>query len=561
MTSNATGTIPQRRTRFILPNDNPTLVNDNAVTEPSSNDMKKASPMKVAMSTVAESLASLHPDLKTFLTTLTEKHIKLLIKIRSKQTTISKWQEDESCFPRSIQFKFDLASTSNVETTTAFQQLQENCKKIITKCQSDLKAQMIALLEVEKTALYDQARTSFAVLLPHTIKSVILNTKNLRPISTNAIHCLAIAILKDNPKLLKNMNTGINQFITKYESIHSVELNARIDDRNTVTSEPHGNVTMASPVNSRNATAATSDHTSANTVASPIGEVQPDPGTTAVQHTNRLSIRNPHQTTRPANVSPYFATRNPSPSQSSDGPQPNIELNPSDYSHSNLDDATEQTNDASTNLSQASTLTNNLSQASFTTTDTLDTRDISVVRAKAFDIFKSISIVAWSKYQAQDSINKQQIKILSFTKEASLSKATEDTVSALETETTADYSKIQDLVKTAVEKATKPLHQKIKGLQDKNKDKQTPTSKPKQKNSKPRGTQAPSLKKSNATNGNDSPKNDSTRMNRNRNKQGAGGKRNGTAKDKPTKKRRQDSNNNHKSSSTSKQNKRKKSKR
>ena len=55
----------------------------------------------------------------------------------------------------------------------------------------------------------------------------------------------------------------------------------------------------------------------------------------------------------------------------------------------------------------------------------------------------------------------------------------------------ADYSKLKDLIQSAVATATKPLHQKMKSLADK-------STKKSQKNSQSRGTLAPSLKKSNS---------------------------------------------------------------
>ena len=46
---------------------------------------KKASPMKVAKTIVSGNLASLHLDLRSLIEDLTEKHLKLLVKIKSKK--------------------------------------------------------------------------------------------------------------------------------------------------------------------------------------------------------------------------------------------------------------------------------------------------------------------------------------------------------------------------------------------------------------------------------------------------------------------------------------------
>ena len=87
----------------------------------------------------------------------------------------------------------------------------------------------------------------------------------------------------------------------------------------------------------------------------------------------------------------------------------------------------------------------------------------------------------------------------------------------LENETSADYAKLKDIVQNAVAAATKPLHQKIKGLQDigrkANSTKNHNNSS--QKNSKPTG-KSPSVKKFN--------------QKRSTQGKGTGGKPNGTSK-------------------------------
>lgn len=183
------------------------------------------------MFSAAACLKSLHPDLKSFLYDLSEKQSKLIIKIKGKQNSLDKWCNDETCFSRSVQFKFEHASISDIMMHTAFKSLQEQCEKIIFICKTDLKEHMADLLNVEQELIYSQARGSLATIIFHTIKSVIMNTRNLKPISHGTIHRMTAEIARSSPDLLSHVDTGCNAFFLLYEQVHSVHLGS-IDNTN-----------------------------------------------------------------------------------------------------------------------------------------------------------------------------------------------------------------------------------------------------------------------------------------------------------------------------------------
>ena len=149
MNTLATDATQEKQTRF------------DASTKPASEQgqpFKKAAPMRVATSFVSSHLESLHPELKSFLQDMSNKLLKLLIKIRSKDTVSDKWNKDDALFPKSTDFKFTLSSTPDIMLTPAFLELQRDCDEIVLSCKSSLKNNMLHLISIERDYLISDVR-------------------------------------------------------------------------------------------------------------------------------------------------------------------------------------------------------------------------------------------------------------------------------------------------------------------------------------------------------------------------------------------------------------------
>ena len=157
--------------------------------------------MKVAMSVVSKNLASLHPELRSLLRDLAEKHIKLLIKIQSKKKIMDRWDNNTDLFPRSTQFQFKLSSNEHMMKTTAFSQLQEDCDKIVFQCKTDLKSNMRKLLAIENECFYTEVQRSLAMIVHHALKCFIFMSDNLPTITDSKIHESTMAMITNHPDL------------------------------------------------------------------------------------------------------------------------------------------------------------------------------------------------------------------------------------------------------------------------------------------------------------------------------------------------------------------------